>query len=109
MDIQKEAKRFATENEIAGFLGGDKWCSGFKKRNNLSKRAVTSVGQKLPADWEQREQTFRAYLKPLCAKALHQDIGNMDEMPVAFDMPGRYTVVERGSQDVKMATTGNFV
>lgn len=36
-----------------------------------------------------------------------KNIGNMDEVLMCFDMPGTHTVDERGSQDVRIATTGH--
>lgn len=33
----------------------------------------------------------------------------MDEVPVAFDMPGKYTVERRGLEDIAIATTGKFL
>ncbi|CAJ0602390.1 unnamed protein product [Cylicocyclus nassatus] len=34
------------------------------------------------------------------------DIGNMGEVPVTFDMPGKYTVDRKGAQDITITTTG---
>jgi hypothetical protein len=36
---------------------------------------------------------------------LHQ-IGNMDEVPMRFDMPSNFTVDRKGAQDIKISTTG---
>ena len=35
-----------------------------------------------------------------------QHIGNMDEVPVTFDMPSKFTVDQKGSSDLRVATTG---
>ena len=37
-----------------------------------------------------------------------KDLGNMDEVPMALDMPGSHTVDVRESQDISIATTGTF-
>lgn len=78
------------------------------KRNSLSVRAVTSVGQRLPANWEQRVAEFRTFLTDVRKYVRLKDLGNMDEVPVSFDMPSRYTVDTRGSQDISIATTGKI-
>jgi len=36
-----------------------------------------------------------------------KDLGNMDEVPASFDIPGKRTVDVRGSQDISIATTGS--
>ena len=48
---------------VENFKGTNGWCTRFMKRNNLSMRAVTSVGQSLPADWEEKKNHFYFLLK----------------------------------------------
>ena len=36
-----------------------------------------------------------------------QDIGNMDEVPMSFDMPGNFTVDQKGAEDIRITTTGS--
>jgi len=38
----------------------------------------------------------------------HHNLGNTDEVLMNFDMPSRRTVSRKGSQDVIIASTGNF-
>jgi hypothetical protein len=57
------------------------------KRNNSSVRFSTSVGQKLPSDWEAKVAKFRLYLRENLFGVDSCDFGNMDEVPVSFDMP----------------------
>jgi len=35
------------------------------------------------------------------------EIGNMDEPPVWFEMPGKSTLAQRGEHEVRVATTGH--
>jgi hypothetical protein len=35
------------------------------------------------------------------------EIGNMDETPVWFEMPGKSTLAESGEKEVRVATTGH--
>jgi hypothetical protein len=37
------------------------------------------------------------------------EIGNMDETPVWFQMPGKSTLAESGEKEVRVATTGQFI
>ncbi len=50
ISIQLKAKHIASEKGILNFKGSHCWINRFMKRHNLSVRAVTSVGQKLPQD-----------------------------------------------------------
>jgi hypothetical protein len=93
---------------IPDFAAGQDWCARFMARNNLATRAVTSIGQHLPRNWEVLVAEFRNFLAEQRRGVLNKDLGNMDEVPVQFDMPGRYTVTQRGSQDVSIATTGRL-
>lgn len=79
------------------------------RRNGLSVRATTSVGQHLPGNWPELVAKFRKYVKEVGQSVRPKDLGNMDEVPVSFDMPGNYTVEERGTQDVSIATTGKLL
>jgi len=57
------------------------------KRNNLSVRAVTSVGQQLPANREEKREIFRNHFFCLKSGVQISQIVNMDEVVVTFDIP----------------------
>jgi len=48
------AKIIAQTKLIEIFKASNDWCNRFLKRNQLSVRAVTSVSQKLPNDWDEK-------------------------------------------------------
>lgn len=105
--ILLEARKQALALEIDGFKGSPKWIFSFMKRNGFVRRAITSTGQNLPHDWEAKAASFREFVT--CHKnglALHQ-VGNMDEVPVTFDLPSNFTIEKKGTSDVKIMTTGN--
>lgn len=76
-------------------------------RNQLSVRNCTSVGQRLPRDWEAKVESFRNFVKANLFGVKPEHFGNMDEVPVAFDMPQKRTVAQKGSKEVCIATSGN--
>ena len=39
-------------------VGGPSWCSRFMRRNRLSVRSRTTVGQKVPENWEEKVMNF---------------------------------------------------
>lgn len=95
---------------ITNFKGGPSWCYRFMKRNGLSIRARTTQGQQLPPDWEQKTRDFLSFL----SNATHEHnipveyIINMDEVPLAFDIPATRTVNKIGEKTVPILTTGLY-
>ena len=92
---------------IENFKVTNGWCTRFMKRNNLSMRAVTSVGQSLPADWEEKKESFLLFIKDKKRDIDLKHLGNMDEVSVSFDIPDTRTVDEKGKKDILIKTTGN--
>ena len=56
--IRLKAKELAKQMNVTEFIGGPSWCSRFMRRNRLSVRSRTTVGQKLPNDWEEKVTNF---------------------------------------------------
>lgn len=106
-EILLEARRQAPDLGIQDFKGSPKWVYNFMKRNDFVRRAVTSVGQSLPPDWEEKVAKFREYVDQNKAGLETWQIGNMDEVPVTFDLPGNFTIEKKGTSDVRVMTTGN--
>jgi hypothetical protein len=96
----------AGEKGIIGFKGGPNWCYKFMKRNRLSVRTTTSVGQPLPSDWEEKAEVFRNYVSQLKSDVELTQFRNMDEVAVSFDIPDSRTVDETGKKDIMLTTTG---
>ena len=75
----------------------------------MSLRQKTKISQKLPADLEDKVSSFHSYV--LKQRKLHDfelsQIGNMDETPLWFDLPGNKTVDMKGSKTVQVRTTGH--
>jgi len=96
-----EARRLAIEISITGFAGKTSWCERFMRRNGLCMRTKTTIAQKLPREYEIKIIKFHKYVinmrKKLCFET--GQLGNMDEVPLTFDVPSNKTV------DVKRAKT----
>ena len=77
------------------------------KRNRLSIRAVTSIGQQLPKDWNEKLENFKVFINEKKTDINIQDIGNIDEVPMSFDMSGNFTLDQKGAEDIRITTTGS--
>lgn len=97
------------KSESKDFKATRGWCSRFMLRRNLVLRVKTKMAQKLPADLEHKILNFQRYV--IRARQRHDYplalIGNMDETPVYFDLPGNRTVNKRGDKTVFVRTTGH--
>jgi hypothetical protein len=58
VSVLQESKIIAQEDNMKDFKAYPSWVFRFMKRNNLSVRFSTSVGQKLPSDWEAKVAKF---------------------------------------------------
>lgn len=107
--IRFKAKELAKQMNVAEFVGGPSWCSRFMRRNRLSVRARTTVGQKLPDDWEEKVVNFREFVSRRKEElGIQADrVFNMDEVPMSFDAPHSRTVDSTGAESVPVSTTGH--
>ena len=75
--------------------------------NNLFVQSRTTVGQKLPDDWEEKVVNFRQFVsrknEDLGIQADH--VFNMDEVPMLSDAPYSRTTDATGAQSVPISTT----
>lgn len=53
-----KVKQMAEEKGLNDFRGGTSWCNRLFKRNQLTIRAWTNVGQKMPDGWEEKKEFF---------------------------------------------------
>jgi transposase len=92
-----------------GFQGNLSWINSFMKRFGLSLRRRTKISQKMPEDTEQKLDEFRRFIIRLRAQFNFDlnNIFNIDETPVWFDMAGNMTVNNKGDKTVHIRTTGN--
>ena len=108
--IRLKAKELANQTNVADFVGGPSWCSRFMCRNRLSVRSRTTVGQKLPENWEEKVANFRQFVsqRKVQELAIQADrVFNMDEVPMSFDAPHSRTVETTGAESVPVSTTGH--
>ena len=92
----------------SGFKASPGWCHRFMKRRELALRQKTHIAQKLPSDVDTKVENFQKFIisarkdydYPLLA------IGNMDETPMTFDLPGNRTVEVKGCKTVSVRTCG---
>src|SRR5688572_19349932 len=94
---------------IETFAFSNKWLDGFMNRNNLSNRCCTTIAQHLPDDLIEKQQEFLAFV---IYRRIQYDyplafIGNMDETPMAFDLPSNTTIDELGTRSVSIRTIGH--
>jgi hypothetical protein len=77
------------------------------RRNNLCICSTLNVGQKLPDDWEAKVEKFTLYIKENLCGVDPAHFGNMDKVPVSFDLPGSRTLHLKGAKEASVTTTGH--
>ena len=89
-----EARRLDIEMSITDFAGTTLWSKRFMGRNGLCMHTKITIAQKLPCEYKRKITEFHKYVinmrKKLCF-AIGQ-LGNMDEVPLMFDVPSNKTV-----------------
>lgn len=109
ISIKNKARELAAEMKIPDFSGGVNWVYKFMNRSDLHIWPRTTVGQKLPDDWEEKMVEFIDFVNEECMKSNLQpgDIIIMDEVPMSFDIQNTRTVAEHGSKTISATTTGH--
>ena len=85
------------------------WTHRFMQRHGLCIRQKTKIAQKLPNHLEEKITEFHKFIlkqRKQCDFELGQ-IGNMDETPMCFDLPGNRTIDKKGAKSILIRTTGN--
>lgn len=103
-DIRKKAKILEDNND---FKASAKWAQSFMRRYKLSVRRRTSVGQPLPADHLEKCAKFKQFVQAETLDIFPHNLGNVDEVPVQFDIVYEKTVATRGSDSIKIDSTGH--
>lgn len=97
-----------TKYNISNFKASAGWCTRFMNRFNLTLRQKTHIAQKLPSDLDEKVEKFHKFV--MNERKLYDypliSIGNMDETPMTFDMPGNRTVNVKGAKTVTVRTCG---
>lgn len=104
--ILRQARSRAIQMELADFKGSAHWIFAFMKRNNIVRRAVNSIGQSLQDNWKEKMSEFVRFVTTHKDNYSLESIGSMDEVPVTFDMPSKFTVDKRGASDIRILMTG---
>ena len=107
--IRLKAKELAKQMNVTEFVGGPSWCSRFMRQNRLSVRSRTTVGQKLPNDWEEKVTNFRQCVSQRKDElSIQADrVFSIDEVPMSFDAPYSRTVDTTGAESIPVSTTGH--
>src|ERR1044072_3673283 len=78
-------------------------------RHNLVNRRKTTVAQWLSENYIEQQNEFLSYI--LFCRNEHDYplslIGNMNEMPVSFNLPNNTTVKQRNTKTVSILSTGH--
>jgi len=79
------------------------------RKNILCMRTKTTIAQKLPREYERKIIEFHKYVinmrKKLCF--VIGELGNMDEVPLRFDVPSNKTVDVKVPKTIMIRTSGN--
>jgi len=104
-----EARRLAIEMSITDFGGPTSWCKTFMRRNGLCMRTKTTIVQKLPHEYERKIIEFHKYVINMRKKVCFEigQLGNMDEVPLTFDVLSNKTVDGKDGKTVMIKTSGN--
>ena len=104
--IRLKAKLIAQEmppEEVEDFTVSTSWLYRFMKRQK------TKIAQRLPQEFEDKIIGFHRMMIRMCQMNNYeiQQLGNMDETPMNFDMPPSRTVNPVGEKTIMIKTTGN--
>ncbi|XP_030066606.1 pogo transposable element with KRAB domain [Microcaecilia unicolor] len=104
-----EAKRLATEKGVEDFTGSPSWCHRFMKRCGLAMRTKSRIAQKMPIEYESMIVSFHKFVLDARKKNGFEisQIGNMDEVPLTFDVPSNKTVDVKGAKTITVKTSGH--
>ncbi|XP_027891620.1 uncharacterized protein LOC114155757 isoform X2 [Xiphophorus couchianus] len=109
VQIRLNAKSIARQMNIDNFNGGPSWCFRFMRRKNLFTRARTTLCQRLPPDYQEKVTNFRQFVETkIVENAIGPDnIINMGEVPLTFDMSLTKTVNKTGASSILEKTNGH--
>ncbi|CAI5766530.1 pogo transposable element with KRAB domain [Podarcis lilfordi] len=104
-----EAKCIAEEKGIHDFTGSPPWSYRLMKRCGLAMRTKTRIAPKMPEEYESKILSFHKLV--IDARKRNgfeiRQIGNMDGVPLTFDVPSNRTVDLKGAKTIAMKTSGH--
>lgn len=110
LEILKEDDMLEIYGNLAeNFKTSHRWLIAFLRRYRLALRRRTRISQNLPSKTQKLLEEFNQFVIRLRLKKSFEleNILNMDETPVWFDMAGSYTINPRGEKTVNVRATGN--
>ncbi|KAH1185488.1 hypothetical protein KIL84_018237 [Mauremys mutica] len=104
-----QAVKISKELQIQDFKGTASWCQRFMKRHELRMRTRTRISQRMPDDYEEKIINFHNFIIKQRKRQNFEigQIGNMDEVPLTFDVPSNKTVEAKGAKTVTIKTSGH--
>jgi len=110
LEILREVEMLELYGELTeNFKTSHRWLRAFLKRYRLALRRRTRISQKLPNKTQELLEKFYQFVINLRIKKSYEleNIFNMDETPVWFDMAGNFTINPKGDKTVHIRSTGN--
>jgi hypothetical protein len=104
-----EARRWGIAHNINDFAGTAAWCYHFMKRHGLSMRTHIRIALKIPAEYEEKILEFHKFVIGARKNTYFElsQIGNMDEVPLTFNVPSNRTVDNEGATTITIKTSGH--
>ena len=109
-DILEEPEMIALySNSTENFKASFRWLTLFMKRHKLSLRWRTKISQKLLKQTKELLEQFQQFVTHLRIRKSFEfnNIFNMDETPVWFDMAENFTINKIGDKMVHIHGTSN--
>jgi len=110
LEILQEVDMLELYGDLAEeFKTSHRWLVGFLRRYKLALRRRTRISQKLPSKTQELLENFHKFIIHLRLEKSYEleNILNMDETPVWFDMAGNFTINPKGEKTVHIRATGN--
>lgn len=107
--IINESKLRTAAQGLNDFHGMSSWCYRSMKINGLSMRTKTRIAQKMLEDYENKTIAFHSYVINARKETDYEmgQIGNVDEVPLTFEVVSNRTVDIKGSKSITIKTPGH--
>src|SRR6266542_5196074 len=105
--LSRDQEFIANNSDIITFKFSSKWLDGFLARYDLCDCHRITVSQQLLLDLLEKQNIFLSYI---LYRRIQYDyplkyIGNMDEIPMWFDLPSNTTIDHKGTKTVTIRIT----
>lgn len=103
--VKQMALDIAKRNNIENFVAGTSWCYRFMRKLNLPVRKFTKKEQSLLDTWKRKQESFITLVKQNLKDVHLENLCNIDEVPITFDITGKRIVNEYGKKFIEITTT----